>query len=197
MISSVAWSENNWVKSFKGWINPLCVALPRIVCAYTQLIEPCRLQLPRSNLHGSTTADGRSGWHARSSSRVVEICGAFLCCPVNSDVHSFFMVSLSIYDLFNDAVSSSDYIAPKEGVINEWRIGKGIDGSDRGALGHSSWHLPGGTEEKQEKLSQDSRSPRKLHLPTTKQECWSFDRCHSRAQSHTVAEEVFNEQYVI
>jgi hypothetical protein len=44
------------------------------------------------------------------------------------------MCYLFVYGLFNDAVSSSDYIASNDGMINEYWIGKDMEGSGIGLI---------------------------------------------------------------
>jgi hypothetical protein len=41
---------------------------------------------------------------------------------------------LFIYNLFNNAVSSSDYIASNDRMTNEYRTGKDMEGSSRGII---------------------------------------------------------------
>jgi len=42
-------------------------------------------------------------------------------------------------------------------IIVEWRNGRDLVGSYRGSIDIRSWHLPGGTRENHEYLSQDSK----------------------------------------
>jgi hypothetical protein len=46
------------------------------------------------------------------------------------EMYSLFMVSVLIYDIFNDAVNITNYVVPKEGMMNECWIGKFMEGSD-------------------------------------------------------------------
>jgi hypothetical protein len=46
----------------------------------------------------------------------------------------WFIFYLIICNLFNDAVSSSDYIILIDGMISEWRIGRNMEGSGHGLI---------------------------------------------------------------
>jgi hypothetical protein len=59
----------------------------------------------------------------------------------------FRLMTKFVCGLFNDAISSSHYTASNDRMINEWRIGKDMEGSGRGLTGRP-W-----------KTGRDSRSP--------------------------------------
>jgi hypothetical protein len=75
----------------------------------------------------------------------------------HSNLKTHPVIFMFIYcGLFSTGVSSSDCIILNDRLNNEFWIGKDLEGSSCGLIYLLSLHLPGGTEENHESLSQDS-----------------------------------------
>jgi hypothetical protein len=61
------------------------------------------------------------------------------------------VLGIFIYGLFNDALSSSDYIVLNDRMINEWWIRMDVEEVAMSYFKMLSWHLSGGAAENHNK----------------------------------------------